>query len=422
MHLDKVFIILWMFSISAQAEMNHSQTGEAMRPSDCNEMMIWDYHTSNCKPLPMKDMPMKMWMVHGNAFFVQPFLEGERGRNQFSIPNMLMGDFGSSLGDRHYLNLNLMLTFEKWTFPARGYPELFQIGEKDAQEKPYIDSQHPHSSPIMGATLSDTIRLDHSKDHIKFFFSPRGQATEGPVVFMHRRTGMVNPDAPLGHHVGQDVAHISSTVLGASIGLSKFRYEISLFNGTEPEPTKSDVPLGKINSYAARWIYEVDNSFYAMASASTIKNPEPHDPTLNKIHRYSTSFYNDYKFSNEWMFHNSFIFGLVNSYDHISKLRSFNEEFYIHSTDLPHNFWGRLEVLERGAEQLKISSLSDVLWIEALTLGYTYDLWKEDSITIGIGTSLTKNFIPKAFEDDYGQDPTSGKIFIQILGMKMGNF
>src|SRR5262249_45983389 len=159
-----------------------------------------------------------------------------------------------------------MGTFERWTFPDRGYPELLQIGETDENGVPFIDAQHPHSSPIMGLTLSDTIRLETSreKDYLKFFFAPRGESTDGPIAFMHRPSGMANPDAPLGHHVGQDVGHISSTVIGASLKLGETRIEASTFNGTEPEPDKVDLPLGPPNSYAVRLIEEFSPAVAAM--------------------------------------------------------------------------------------------------------------------------------------------------------------
>src|SRR6185437_3841264 len=82
---------------------------------------------------------------------------GPRGREAFSAPNMFMADLGSSVGDRQYFNVDLMGTFERWTFPHDGTPELLQIGARQADGIPFLDAQHPHSSPIMGLTLSDTI-------------------------------------------------------------------------------------------------------------------------------------------------------------------------------------------------------------------------------------------------------------------------
>lgn len=404
---------------------SHSMKSEMpMGPKDCSEMEVWDYSTASCRQLAMAGMPMSMWMLHGNAFLVQTYQEGPRGHDRFAVPNMIMSEVGRSVGDRHYVDANLMLTFEKWTFPKEGYPEVFQIGEKNEDGQPYIDGQHPHSSPVMGLTFSDTIRLAERRDYLKLFFALRGQATDGPIAFMHRPSGMVNPDAPLGHHIGQDVSHITSTVLGASLGLGRIRIEASAFHGEEPEPTKVDLPMGELNSYAGRLIYEFSDHVSAMASAALVKEPEHDDPTLDKVYRYSASTYIQHHLNNGWMLHDAFVFGLVNNYDHISALRSFLYEFWLHS-DQPSNYWGRIEFVERTGAQLNITTIPrplDPHYVTALTAGYTYDLTKFQDGKLGLGASVTKNFVPSVFKDAYGGDPWSGKIFVQISGMKMGDF
>lgn len=347
---QKISFLAFLFPLLVQAQHTNHQmitskqkmvhSSMMMGPEDCDEMMVWDKTSTSCIALPMASMPMGMWMVHGNGFLVQSIQEGRRSRNRLSSPNMIMGEVGHSYGN-NYFNVNLMLTGEKWTLPNDGYPELLQIGERNADDQPYIDAQHPHSSPFMGLTFSDTIRIGEGKDYLKVFVAPRGQATEGPVAFMHRPTGMVNPDAPLGHHIGQDVSHITSTVVGASLSLNRTQFEISGFNGTEPEPSKVDLPIGKINSYGTRFTYEFSDSFYAMVSAAEARDTEPLDPTLEKVWRYSASIYNKSEIGEDFLLHNAFIYGHVNNYDHFSVLRSVLEEFWIHQKDKPHQYWGR---------------------------------------------------------------------------------
>src|ERR1700712_370866 len=120
-------------------------------------MGVWDYSMAMCMPLAMEGMSMRMLMLNANVFAVQSFVEKPRGENAFAAPNYFMFDAGESAGDHHFLNVDLMGTFERWTFPRRGYPELLQIGEENSDGRPYIDAQHPHSSPVMGLTFSDTI-------------------------------------------------------------------------------------------------------------------------------------------------------------------------------------------------------------------------------------------------------------------------
>lgn len=417
---SRLFLIAVLTGFLSQASIAQEVSSEHPRgPSDCGDMEAWDFANGMCMPLAMKDMPMKMLMLHYNSFFVQTVEEGRRGRNAFSIPNMFMLDAGSSVGNRHYFNVGLMGTVERWTFPDNGTPELMQVGEENASHEPYLDAQHPHSSPIMGLTLSDTVTLGTGKDHLKIFFSPRGQSTEGPVAFMHRATGMVNPDAPLGHHIGQDVGHISSTVIGGALRLSNTTIEVSSFNGTEPQPVQVDLPMATPNSYAARFTQMLNAHSFAMASAAFVKNPEPHDPDLDHLWRYSASLYNDHAFDSGWRVHNAFIWGLINEYDNASALNSFAEEFWFHRDR--KNIWSRIEFLQRTPGELEISSLSpnDPKWVTAVTIGYTHKIAKWDLADIGLGASLTKDFLPSAFQNAYSGDPLSGKVFLQVGGMKM---
>jgi hypothetical protein len=379
--------------------MPHPFLGRATNASACGHMMVWDVGMGMCMPLPMTGMPMTMLMAHGNIFGVQDFESGPRGRSAISAPDMFMLDAGTTVGDHQYLNLDYMGTIEKWVYPNQGYPLLGQIGENQTNGAPFLDAQHPHNSPVMGMTLSDTIRLvDASKNNIKLFFAPRGESGDGPVAFMHRPTGMANPDAPLGHHVGQDVGHISSTVIGESLKLGNTRIEVSGFNGTEPEPESTDVNLASPNSVALRLIEEFTSFTTAMISAAYVKNPEPDDTDIPFEMRFSASFYTERAVWDEWTFHTSSIFGMITKYDHASSLLSFGEEFLLRNDQ--QRFFGRVELLQRSPAELEIPSESnasnavDGQWIGALTLGYTRVLFRTAGTELGLGTSGTVDFFP----------------------------
>jgi len=390
--------------------------------ADCGTMEIWDYPTAMCMPRAMPGMKMRMLMAHGNGFLTETVEEGKRGQNALTLPDMFMVDIGSSLGDHHYLNLNFMGTAERWTYPTAGYPEFLQIGERNTNGVPFLDHQHPHNSPIMGLTLSDTVSIGDDHDSVKFFFAPRGSSTDGPVPFMHRLTGMINPDAPLGHHIGQDVGHISSTVAGAALNIQSTVLEISSFNGTEPEPESVDLHIGRLNSFATRLTQEFSTDLYGMISAAYVKSPEADQPELDHVWRYSASIYAHHAHKNGWAVDQAFIYGLIKNYDHTSALTSLADEWWVRKDR--KNFWGRLEVLQRTAGELQITSAepNQARWVTALTLGYTHKIVKWESAELGLGGSITKDFVPHNFESAYGGDPLAAKIFIQATGMGMWNF
>jgi hypothetical protein len=391
-------------------------------PADCSDMSVWDVGMGMCMPLPMPGMPMQMLMVRGNIFGSRVWGSGPRGRSGYFSTQMVMADLGTTVGDRHYLNVDIMMTAERWTVPKNGYPLLLQIGEQNLQGLPFIDAQHPHSSPLMGLTFSDTISLGHEKNHIKVFFAPRGEVAGGPIAFMHRATGMINPDAPLGHHIGQDVGHISSTVIGASVKLGNSRLEGSIFHGAEPQPDQIDLPLGVPDSFSFRWVQEFSPQWMALVSMGRVGSPESDASLVPFENRYSASVYTTLDLASGWKFQNSLVYGVVTQYDRVPCLSSFLEEFLIRG-ERPR-FWGRLEVLQRAAAQLAIPSgidPSQALWVGALTLGYTHKVYSLGGIEFGVGGSITEHFLPADFIDAYRGNPWSGKVLLQIGGMEMGS-
>lgn len=416
----------------ALAEQSHGSHDMAMSPMtsylmDANQcqgaMEYWEIQSGMCQPLPMAGMPMSMVMMHGNVFGVATSEQGPRGRREFAAPNMAMIDAGTTVGGAHYLKAELMATAERWTFPERGIPELLQVGETNSKGEPFVDAQHPHSSPVMGLTISDTFRLSGGRNHLRLFAAPRGASTDGPVAFMHRATGMVNPDAPLGHHIGQDAGHISSSVVGLALHIGGSTFEASAFHGREPEPTKVDLPLGSLNSYAGRVTQELTPWLTAMASGAFIRAPEDHDSQDDFVTRYSASFYVTKSLGDGWTFYDSLIYGAIRNYDHIGLLRSYGEEFLLRGQNA--NIWGRAELLQRTAEQLAITnaeSLGVPRWVTAATIGYTHIVTRHEGTEWGIGTSVTKDFLPSAFRSAYGGEPWTGKIFIQLSGARMTMF
>ena len=268
----------------------------------CGSNGYYEIGMSMCEPRPGRPGRFS-GMVMGDVFLVGIAEEGPRGRLALSGPNWLMGDMGVDLARWNRLELDSMLTSELWTTPSSGYPELLQIGESQRDGQPFLDAQHPHSSPIMGLRLTDVISWDESSTRLlRLSFAPRGESTDGPIAFMHRPTGTVNPDAPLGHHIGQDVGHISSTVIGAGLYVDQTILEVSTFYGLEPQPTQVDLPFGSPDSFAARVSQHFGPHFLASASAAYVSNPEG-DPAIPHVLRFSASGSTQHALLGSWSLH-----------------------------------------------------------------------------------------------------------------------
>lgn len=418
--------ILWILATPVWAEGPMSGMMDSMMPNmkeggilldptpQLGQMEIFDEDMQMVMPFARPHMSSTMLMLHGYGFFEALAEEGvQRGRADFSAPNMFMADLGTTLDDHQYLNLDVMLTSDLWTVPSTGTPQLLQIGEDQTNGQPFIDAQHPHSSPLMGLTLSDTISLADDKSALKLFAAPRGESTDGPIAFMHRITGMVNPSVPLGHHIGQDVGHITSTLLGESLKLGSFHIEASIFNGSEPNPTQVDLPLGPINSYAVRAMDELASNVLFMASYANVGTPEP---GIANDERFSASLYTHTALDDTWTFHNTLIYGGITNIDNATFLNSILDEF-LFNTKVFH-LYGRVEELQRTPGQLAISSATPNVgeWVTAITVGFSHQIVAWDGWELIAGLQATNDQVPSDFQAAYEGNPFSYQFFFQLGG------
>lgn len=388
-------------------------------PPRCAAQEYWDERMDMCMPAPDGASGTRL-SGQFNVFAVFSDLQGPRAVDQFAAPDMFMIDAGRAVGAQQFINLDLMGTLERWTYPWHGYPQLLQIGEEHTDGAPYIDAQHPHSSPVMGLTLSDTVSIGAS-DRLTLSFAPRGESTDGPIAYMHRRSARDDPDAPLGHHVGQDVGHISSTVIGARLDLARWSVEASGFNGTEPQPERVDLPLGRLDSEALRLGYHLAPGHQILASYAHLEQTDPDYPRAATVKRWSASLYDHFEPAMIGAVDHTFVIGSIRHSPGYERLTSFLDEAVLHrgASDL----WDRIEILQRLPSELDIPAAPTFAgahaarWVSAATIGYTRWLPWAARIEMGLGSSLTVDAIPEAWASAYGhRAPLTIRLILQLRG------
>ena len=140
------------------------------------------------------------------------------------------------------------------------------------------------------------------------------------------------------------------------------------------------------------------------------------------VFRASVSAYGRWELPYAWYGYATLIWGGISNYDNAAWLDAVTGEVLF--TDWSNSLWGRLEVLQRTAAELRITPLpadpNGPEWVGALTLGYTRKAVSVGPFDFSVGASGTLNFMPDVFLGAYGGRPIlSGKLFVEARAIKM---
>src|SRR5678816_463121 len=154
---------------------------------------------------------------------------------------------------------------DAWTLMAHGFVNVVY----DRQTGPRGDTKSFTGSMAM---LMGSRPLGSEGSAFAYVGLP-GEPALGPSAFMHRFSGMRNPEAPLTHH-WLDSTHITFGVatLGASQG--PFQLEGSWFNGREPDQFRWNIETRKFDSWSTRLSFNPTPELSMQVSYGDLKSPE----------------------------------------------------------------------------------------------------------------------------------------------------
>jgi len=348
------------------------------------------------------------WMADGVVFANFNHQDSNRGETQFRSQNWIMAS-GSRKLAAGQLFVSGMLSFEPMTVTPRGYSQLFQMGEAYNQLE-NIDRQHPHD---FFSQLAAGYRLAlGSHGAVTIFGAPVGEATLGPVAFMHRLSASENPTAPLGHHTF-DSTHIAQGVVGLGVDAGPFTLEGSAFHGREPDQYRYGVTPGALDSWATRLWFRT-TEWTAQASYGYLHQPEELEP--GNVRRASGS-----------------ITWTRERIDHalsVTAMYGRNKRTY---TDLPA-FLGealgrvgrtfvytRIELLDVETEHLLFPSIVHrphpgelVDRLNAYTGGAVRNVYGMKWFSLGLGGDVTFYNVPARLQSFYGTNPYGVHVFARV--------
>jgi hypothetical protein len=352
----------------------------------------------------MGDPWMTMW--HGFANFIYDDQGGPRGATKTFSNSMLMFMARRELENAAF-GVRLMLSADP-LMGASGYPELFQNGETADGVHPLIDRQHPHNLVMEAASVYS---VDLTERSAAFgYVAVAGEPALGPPAFMHRFSGIDDPEAPLSHH-WLDSTHISYGVLTGGYIWDNAKLEASAFNGREPDQNRYDIELRRLDSYSGRLSYNPLPDLSLQVSAGYLASPEQLEPNVAVRRRTASASYNRMLRRIQWQ--TTFAFGRNDPQPGVA-----SDAWLLESTlifDAAHTFFARTERVAKDELFVPGQALyGPTFTINSLTIGYTYDFMRFGPIRLGIGGLMSLYRYPSELDSAYGEGPVSYMLFTRV--------
>ena len=347
-------------------------------------------------------------MAHGFVNAIHDKQAGPRGATKSFTESMAMLMANRPMGPGT-LGLRAMVSLDP-TIGRSGYPLLAQTGETADGRTHLVDRQHPHDF-FMELSTSYSVPLGNNGSAFVYIGLP-GEPALGPAAFMHRFSGMRNPEAPLTHH-WLDSTHITFGVATVGASQGPFQVEASCFNGREPDESRWNIETRKFDSWSTRFSYNPVAEISMQVSYGNLKSPEQLDPDTRVQRTTASITYHRKTGSGDWG--TTLAYGQnrkSGGHTHTTEPGWLLESTYVLRDT--HTFFGR-------AEQIRNSELfadGDPLHgqefrIRKLTIGYIYDLAKTGPVKWGVGGLVGFYGMPSRLDPVYGVSPRSYMLFLQ---------
>lgn len=336
---------------------------------------------------------------------------GKGGRNRISAPTMFHAMYSRPLTERSQLGVRVMASLDPILERGWGYPLLYQSGETYGG-LPMHDRQHPHDFiSELAATYS------YKVDERQSFFIYGGVVGEpalGAPMFMHRHSGMNNPDAPISHH-WQDASHITWGVVTGGYNFGKAKIEASVFNGTEPDENRWAFDKVQLNSFSGRFSFNPTPNWAFQISHGYLKEPERAEPDLDHLHRTTASALYNKPLSDGRNFAASFVWGQNHKEGKATNAYLFEADYSFGKNSI----FGRVEQVQKDGHELVIPHSDpihdDVFLVGTYAIGYIRDVVKDKGIDVGIGSMATFGTNPSSLVPYYGGSKHAGwQVFLRF--------
>ena len=337
-----------------------------------------------------------MLMAHGNAFVQYLHESGDRGSDQTGSINWIMGQADRGVGAGH-LGLRAMVSLEPWTIGGCGYPDLLASGEL-CQGETIHDRQHPHDLFMELTATYDRPLIGNVR--LQLYGGPAGEPALGPTAFPHRISAMPSPLAPITHH-WFDSTHITYGVVTGGVYGKTWKAETSVFNGREPDDTRTNFDFGALDSWSGRVWFLPTSRWALQLSAGRLTEAEAGEPGEPRVDvdrvTASATYHHMRRPGSIWA---STVGWGRNHEPGADATPAFLAETNL-TLDDRDTWFGRVEVSVKSGHDLAIE-LPGLFTVAKLQGGYTRSFSHWHGLAPGGGAGLSAGIVPDSLKPFYG--------------------
>ncbi|HEV7700474.1 MAG TPA: hypothetical protein VGO43_09635, partial [Pyrinomonadaceae bacterium] len=335
-------------------------------------------------------------------------------RAKIDAPTMFMAMYSHPIGENSQFGFRAMASLDPIIERGFGYPLLYQSGEQ-YRGRPLHDRQHPHDL-ISELAVTFSHKFDDKRSVYVYAGYP-GEPALGPPMYLHRNSGMNNPDAPIGHH-WQDATHITFGVVTAGFSFGRAKIEASAFNGTEPNENRYNFDKPRLNSFSTRVSFSPTNNWSLQVSHGYLRNPEPLEPEIRILRKTTGSAIYNKKFDEDHNWASTFVWGQNRANRETTNAVLFESNFDFYKNAM----FGRVETVQKSGHDLVLNPIDHgkIFRVNAFSLGYVRDIVRGKGIDVGLGSIFTLNTNPSTLASYYGGTTHGGwQVFMRFRPSRM---
>jgi hypothetical protein len=349
-----------------------------------------------------------MLMGHGLINVVYDRQGGLRGGEKGFVGGMLMGMAQRQFGDGT-LGFRAMVSPDPFMGPS-GYPLLLATGETADGQLHLVDRQHPHDLfTELAATYSYNVAANSS---VFLYAGLPGEPALGPPAFMHRTSGMDNPEAPISHH-WLDSTHITFGVVTAGLIVDRWKIEASAFRGRESDQHRFDIEAPKLDSFSARLSWNPIRELSMQVSYGHIHSPEQLAADVNEDRITASATYTQTLWNDALLWSSTVAWGRK-----LLRPGGTLDAFLFESALVyrkTYTLFARAERVDENELFHDVPGLEGrIFTVNKLTLGAIYDIPVQEHVKLGVGALMSVYGIPGEIKPYYGGSPTSFMFFARV--------